>query len=175
MIYLIHLGEKENISIIFILSTREKKYKREGVRLSFGRKKIEMEDLLQKNDIIRTPRGYFAKVNWDDGENVGVSYIEKVFPSLACMTFKKEEIFVVKRGTEMFFKEVFKKMEEEEKREEIKQERAKRKITPTKKEKVIRKRNNIKEILKELNREDERELVKMIRERKEKREKRNEV
>ena len=134
-----------------------------------------MEDLLQKNDIIRTPRGYFARVNWDDGESVGVSYIKKVFPSLACMTFKKEEIFVVKRGTEMFFKEVFKKMKEEERREEIKQERARRKITPTKKEKVVRKRNNIKEILKELSREDERELIKIIEERKEKREKRNEV
>jgi len=134
-----------------------------------------MEDLLQKNDIIRTPRGYFARVNWDDGESVGVSYIEKVFPSLACMTFKKEEIFVVKRGTEMFFKEVFKKMKEEERREEIKQERARRKITPTKKEKVVRKRNNIKEILKELSREDERELIKIIKERKEEREKRNEV
>jgi len=139
------------------------------------RKKIEMEELLTKNDIIRTPRGYFARVNWDDGESVGVSYIEKVFPSLACMTFKKEEIFVVKRGTEMFFKEVFKKMKEEERREEIKQERARRKITPTKKEKVVRKRNNIKEILKELSREDERELIKIIEERKEKREKRNEV
>jgi len=134
-----------------------------------------MEDLLQKNDIIRTPRGYFAKVNWDDGENVGVSYIEKVFPSLACMTFKKEEIFVVRRGTEMFFKEVFKKMEEEEKREEIKQERAMRKVTPTKKEKVVRKRDNIKKILKELSREDERELIKIIREKRKKREKRNEV
>ena len=157
------------------MSIREKRYKREGVRLSSGRKKIEMEELLTKNDIIRTPRGYFAKVNWDDGENVGVSYIEKVFPSLACMTFKKKEVFVVRRGTEMFFKEMFKKMEEEEKREEIKQERAKRKITPTKKEKVIRKRNNIKEILKELSREDERELIKIIREKREKREKRNEV
>ena len=160
------------------MSIREKRYKREGVRLSSGRKKIEMEDLLQKNDIIRTPRGYFAKVNWDDGENVGASYIEKVFPSLVCMTFKKKEIFVVKRGTEMFFKEMFKKMEEEEKREEIKQERAKRKITPTKKEKVIRRRNNIKKILKELSREDERELVKIIKERREKKEKiekRNEV
>ena len=134
-----------------------------------------MEDLLQKNDIIRTPRGYFAKVNWDDGESVGVSYIEKVFPSLACMTFKKEEIFIIKRGTEMFFKEVFKKMEEEEKREEIKQERAMRKVTPTKKEKVVRKRDNIKKILKELSREDERELIKIIREKREKREKRNEV
>ena len=134
-----------------------------------------MDDLLQKNDIIRTPRGYFAKVNWDDGESVGVSYMEKVFPSLACMTFKKKEVFVVRRGTEMFFKEMFKKMKEEERREEIKQERAKRKITPTKKEKVVRKRNNIKEILKELSREDERELVKMIREKKERREKRNEV
>ena len=128
-----------------------------------------MEDLLQKDDIIRTPRGYFAKVNWDDGENVGVSYIEKVFPSLACMTFKKKEVFVVKRGTEVFFKEIFKKMKEEERREEIKQERAMRKVTPTKKEKVVRKRNNIKGILKELSREDERELVKMIREKKEKR------
>ena len=134
-----------------------------------------MEDLLQKNDIIRTPRGYFAKVNWDDGESVGVSYIEKVFPSLACMTFKKEEIFIVRRGTEMFFKEIFKEMEEEERREEIKQERARRKITPTKKEKVVRKRNNIKEILKELSREDERELMKIIKERKEERKKRNEV
>ena len=134
-----------------------------------------MEELLTKGDIIRTPRGYFAKVNWDDGESVGVSYIEKVFPSLACMTFKKKEVFIIKRGTEMFFKEVFKKMEEEEKREEIKQERAMRKVTPTKKEKVVRKRDNIKEILKELSREDERELVKVIRERKEKREKRNEV
>jgi len=134
-----------------------------------------MKELLTKNDIIRTPRGYFAKVNWDDGENVGVSYIEKVFPSLACMTFKKEEIFVVRRGTEMFFKEVFKKMEEEEKREEIKQERAMRKVTPTKKEKVVRKRDNIKKILKELSREDERELIKIIREKREKREKRNEV
>ena len=137
-----------------------------------------MEELLTKNDIIRTPRGYFAKVNWDDGENVGASYIEKVFPSLVCMTFKKKEVFVVKRGTEMFFKEVFKKMKEEERREEIKQERVRRKITPTKKEKVVRKRNNIKEILKELSREDERELMKMIREKREKREereKRNEV
>ena len=94
-----------------------------------------MEELLTKNDIIRTPRGYFAKVNWDDGESVGASYIEKVFPSLACMTFKKKEIFIVKRGTEMFFKEIFKEMEEEEKREEIKQERAMRKVTPTRKRK----------------------------------------
>ena len=131
-----------------------------------------MEELLTKNDIIRTPRGYFAKVNWDDGENVGVSYMEKVFPSLACMTFKKEEVFVVRRGTETFFKQMFKKMGEEERREEIKQERAMRKVTPTKEEKVVRKRNNIKEILKELSREDERELMKIIRE---KREKRNEV
>ena len=134
-----------------------------------------MEELLTKGDIIRTPRGYFARVNWDDGESVGASYIEKVFPSLACMTFKKKEVFVVRRGTEMFFKEMFKKMEEEEKREEIKQERVRRKITPTKKEKVIRKRDNIKEILKELSREDERELIKIIKERKEEREKRNEV
>ena len=134
-----------------------------------------MEDLLQRGDIIRTPRGYFAKVNWDDGENVGVSYIEKVFPSLACMTFKKKEVFVVRRGTEMFFKEVFEKMKEEERREEIKQERAKRKVIPTKKEKVVRKRNNVKKILKELSREDERELVKIIKEKKERREKRNEV
>ena len=134
-----------------------------------------MEELLTKGDIIRTPRGYFARVNWDDGENVGVSYMEKVFPSLACMTFKKKEIFIVKRGTEMFFKEIFKEMKEEERREEIKQERARRKVTPTKKEKVVRKRNNIKGILKELSREDERELIKIIKERKEKREKRNEV
>ena len=133
-----------------------------------------MEELLTKNDIIRTPRGYFAKVNWDDGESVGVSYIEKVFPSLACITFKKKEIFVVRRGTEMFFKEMFKKMEEKERREEIKQERAKRKVTPTKEEKVVRKRNNIKEILKELSREDERELMKMIREKREERREREE-
>ena len=137
--------------------------------------KIEMENLLQRGDIIRTPRGYFAKVNWDDGESVGVSYIEKIFPSLACMTFKKEEVFVVRRGTETFFKQMFKKMEEKERREEIKQERAKRKVTPTKEEKVVRKRDNIKGILKELSREDERELMKMIREKKEEREKRNEV
>ena len=168
--FIVHLDEKENISITFIL-----RYKREGVRLSFGRKKIEMEELLTKNDIIRTPRGYFAKVNWDDGENVGVSYMEKVFPSLACVTFKKKEVFVVRRGTETFFKQMFKKMEEEERREEIKQERARRKVTPTKKEKVVRRRNNIKGILKELSREDERELIKIIKERKEKREKRNEV
>ena len=128
-----------------------------------------MEELLTKNDIIRTPRGYFAKVNWDDGESVGVSYIEKVFPSLACMTFKKKEIFVVRRGTETFFKQMFKKMEEKERREEIKQERARRKVTPTKEEKVVRKRDNIRKMLKELSREDEKELVKMIRERKEKR------
>ena len=134
-----------------------------------------MEELLTKNDIIRTPRGYFAKVNWDDGESVGVSYMEKVFPSLACMTFKKEEVFIVRRGTEMFFKEMFKKMKEEERREEIKQERAKRKVTPTKEEKVVRKRDNIKEILKELSREDERELIKIIREKRKEREKRNEV
>ena len=62
------------------------------------------ENLLQKNDIIRTPRGYFAKVNWDNGESVGVSYIEKIFPSLACMTFKKKEIFVVRRGQKCFLK-----------------------------------------------------------------------
>ena len=134
-----------------------------------------MEELLTKGDIIRTPRGYFAKVNWDDGESVGVSYIEKVFPSLACMTFKKEEVFVVRRGTEMFFKEMFKKMGEEERREEIKQERVRRKVTPTKEEKVVRKRDNIRKMLKELSREDERELVKMIRERKEEKKKRNEV
>ena len=134
-----------------------------------------MEDLLQKGDIIRTPRGYFAKVNWDDGENVGVSYIEKASLSLACMTFKKKEVFVVRRGTETFFKQMFKKMEEEKRREEIKQERAMRKVTPTKEEKVVRKRGNIKEILKELSREDERELIKIIKERKEEREKRNEV
>ena len=162
--FIVHLDEKENISIIFIL-----RYKREGVRLSFGSKKIEMEELLTKNDLIRTPRGYFAKVNWDDGESVGVSYIEKIFPSLACMTFKKKEIFVVRRGTETFFKQMFKKMEEKERREEIKQERARRKVTPTKEEKVVRRRDNIKGMLKELSREDEKELIKMIRERKEKR------
>ena len=133
-----------------------------------------MEELLTKGDIIRTPQGYFAKVNWDDGESVGASYTEKIFPSLACMTFKKKEVFVVRKGTEMFFKEMFKKMEEEERREEIKQERARRKVTPTKKEKVVRKRNNIKEILKELSREDERELMKIIKERREKREEREE-
>jgi hypothetical protein len=124
-----------------------------------------MEEKLSKGDIIRSPRGYLARVNWDDGVMVGVSFIEASFPSLACMTYKKEEVFVVKRGPQQFWKELFKKISDEGLREEIKQERALRAVTPTQEQKVVRKRDNVKSLLKELTQEDQKALVEMLRER----------
>jgi hypothetical protein len=122
-------------------------------------------ELLSKGDIIRSPRGYLASVNWDDGEMIGCSFIERSFPSLACMTYKKSEVFVVKRGPQQFWKEMFKRISDEGLREEIKQERALRLVTPTQKEKVVRKRDNVKSLLKELTQEDQEALVAMLRER----------
>ncbi len=121
---------------------------------------------LSKGDIIRSPRGYLASVNWDRGEDekreVGVSFIERSFPSLACMTYKFKEIFVVKRGTQSFFKEMFKKISTEALREEIKQERALRAQLPTQEEKVVRRRNNLGMLLGELTQEDQRALLEML-------------
>ncbi len=127
-----------------------------------------MEEPLQKDDIIRSPRGYLASVNWSDGEHVGVSFIEKNFGPLSCMTFKRDEVFVVKRGPKTFFKELFKKISDEVLREEIKQEREMRVVTPTQEQKVVRKRDNVKALLKDLSAGDQEALVEFIRMRKEK-------
>ena len=125
-----------------------------------------MEEQLQKGDIIRSPQGYLAHVNWSDKELVGCSFIEKSFPSLACMTYRKDEIFVVRRGPKQFWKEMFKLQSDEMLREEIKQERAMRAVLPTQEERAVRKRDNVTSLLKDLSASDQEALIKMIREKK---------
>jgi len=117
---------------------------------------------IQKNDIVRTPRGYLASVV-SVGEFVNCSYIKS--STSIPMSFKSSELFLVKSGVNEFWGQLFKKINKEELREEIKQERALRATLPTKEEKVIRKRDNFSSLLKDLTQEDQEALIKMLRER----------
>jgi hypothetical protein len=118
---------------------------------------------LSKNDLIRTPRGFLANVNYHNinAGMIGCSFIEgTMLPGLKGMIFKEEEVIVIKRGTQQFFNDLFKMLEKEELREVIKEERRMRSIQPTEKEKVVRKKSVMEELLGELGEDDLRELKK---------------
>lgn len=132
---------------------------------------------LHRGDIIRSPRGYLAQVNWSklnktgDGkleEWIGCTFIDKGFKGVEHMTYRADEVFVVRRGTQEFWKEMFKHISDEALRDEIKAERALRVQVPEQKQRsqsVIR----ISSMLKELTGSDQEALVKMLRERRENR------
>ena len=124
---------------------------------------MKVEHLLQKNDIIRTPRGYFASVLSDSGESLRANWIGAEFSGLPTFNFKKSEIRVVKTQTEDFFRATFKQIEREALRRVIQEERALRKQSPTLEMKVIKKQSNIKSMLKELSLEDSEALVEFIK------------
>ncbi len=124
---------------------------------------MSKEQLLQKNDIIRTPRGYFASVIADSGDSVVASWIGGSFSGLSSFNFRKSEIKIVRTNTQDFFKSTFKSIEREELRRVIAEERELRKAAPTLESKIVRKRNNIKGLLKDLNADDERALVEFIK------------
>jgi hypothetical protein len=127
---------------------------------------------MEKGDLVRTERGFFAKVNWvreyeqADGEKynlVGCSYVERTFPPLACMTFKEGELTLVKTKEKEFFSSIFKMIDEEERRYEIARERAVRKTMPTQEQKVIKRNCNLDSIFKELSASEIEALKEVIR------------
>jgi hypothetical protein len=121
---------------------------------------------LESGDLIRTPRGYFATVISDSGDSIRASWMGREFPSLPTITLKKSEIIVVKTKTADFFEKLFKKLEREELRRVISEERGVRAKAPREEEKIVRKRSNIKSMLKELTLEDEEALIEFIRRKK---------
>ena len=120
--------------------------------------------LLKQGDIIRTPRGYFARVIADSGEQIKANWIGVEFSGLPTFNFRKSEIKVVKTNTEDFFKATFRSIEREALRRVIQQERELRKASaPTAEQKIVRRQSNIKSMLKELSLEDSEALVEFIR------------
>ncbi len=124
-------------------------------------------ELLNQGDIVRTPRGYFARVLTDSGEQVRVNWIGVSFSGLPTFNFRKSDIKIVKTETEDFFKSTFKQIEKEALRRVIAQERELRKASaPSAEMKLVRRRDNIKSMLKELSLKDSEALVEFIREKK---------
>ena len=129
---------------------------------------------MEKGDLVRTEGGFFACVNWvreyeqADGEKynlVGCSYVERTFPPLACMTFREEELTLVKTKEKEFFSSIFKTISDEERRYEIARERAVRRTIPTPEQKVIKRNCNLDAIFKELSKSEVEALKEVIRER----------
>jgi hypothetical protein len=130
-----------------------------------------MSELLQKNDIIRTPRGLLAYVKSYNFETQMIScslVAGERGDQWTTMQYKLDEVMVVKRGSENFFEDMFRKMNDEELRNAIREDRAKRQIIPTVEEKKVRAKDNITELLGELSEEEKKELVGMVREKKDK-------
>lgn len=113
----------------------------------------------QKGDIVRTPRGNFASVNWVSEGEVGATYSPIApYTGLESMVFKIEEVEVVQSGIKSFFQEMFKKMTDEELRNELKREREVRTTPPSPKQTAVRRDANMISILKELSPEELAEL-----------------
>jgi len=119
--------------------------------------------MLKEDDIVRTPRGYLASVISVGKEFVNCAYI-KSRESIP-MSFRELEVFLVKSADKEFWGEMFKRMSKEELKEEVKRERAMRATLPSEKEKVVRRRDNVSSLLKDLTQEDQEALVRMLRER----------
>jgi hypothetical protein len=130
-------------------------------------KKLKRDDEeLSKGDLIRTPQGYFAWVNWDNREKgmIGVQYVDcpgNLIPGLGCMTFPRGEVEVIKRGTKLFFEELFASLGGPSLEEAISAERAIRTKLPEEKVRVLRKKNQLGELLKELTDEELSEFIKI--------------
>jgi hypothetical protein len=120
-------------------------------------------ETLNSGDLIRTPRGYFAWVISSSGDSVRANWVGVEFPSLPSLSFKKSEIKVVRTRTLDFFAQTFKQISKEELRRVIVEERALRAKAPTEEAKVVRKRSNIKGMLKELSLEDSEALIEFIK------------
>jgi hypothetical protein len=131
---------------------------------------METTTTLNKGDIIRSPRGYLASVNWSKigkidnkpVEWIGCTFIDRGFKGIECMTYRADEVFVVRRGANEFWNEMFKQISDEELRNEIRTERALRMQMPKRKPEVqvvARTRS----LLKDLTDEDQEALIQLIR------------
>jgi hypothetical protein len=121
----------------------------------------------KKGDMIRTSRGNFARVNWvkvnaatGEGE-LGATYSAIApYTGLENMVFKLDEVTVVKSGLETFFGDMFKRMTDDELREELKRERGIRTTPPTETQQTKRRDSSMLSMLKELSPEEIAELKK---------------
>ena len=130
------------------------------------------EATLNKGDIIRSPRGYLATVNWSKVKEVegkpvewiGCTFISQGFKGLECMTYRADEVFIVRRGAREFWNEMFRHISDEKLRDEIKAERAIRLQIPESRPQVqaVARTHSL---LKDLTAEDQEALIMLIRER----------
>ncbi len=124
--------------------------------------KGEMSEL-EKGDVVKTPQGYFGKVNWVTEEIVGISYVGKAFSGLDGMTFPLTEVTLVQKNQAALFREEFKEMSDEELRSQLQRERTARTILPTPTQRAAKRKDDVSSILKELSSEDKAALAEFLK------------
>jgi hypothetical protein len=130
---------------------------------------LKKGDIPTKGDIVKTPTGHLARVNWSSERgDCGVTYLpQSPYSGLESMVFRIDEVEMVKRGEQSFFREVFEKMSDEELREELRKERAVRASSPSPSQEKERKESEVGKLLKQLSPEETEKLKEWIKKRKE--------